>query len=119
YEVNRAIAPYMKKAANGASSLSEYQYTTYTFAHDEWLHIGDEVQRDGRTFVITKVTATLEQGLLKWTYVCAVPESVKQTKLYNSAIIGAAIDGKIIQVGRNQVKIHLNMDQKQDASKAQ
>ena len=119
YEVNRAIAPYMKKAANGASSLSEYQYTTYTFAHDEWLHIGDEVQRDGRTFVITKITATLEQGLLKWTYVCAVPESVKQTKLYNSAIIGAAIDGKIIQVGRNQVKIHLNMDQKQDASKAQ
>ncbi|MDR4999683.1 colicin E3/pyocin S6 family cytotoxin [Brevibacillus parabrevis] len=119
YEVNRAIAPYMKKAANGASSLSEYQYTTYTFAHDEWLHIGDEVQRDGRTFVITKVVGTLEQGLLKWTYVCAVPESVKQTKLYNSAIIGAAIDGKIIQVGRNQVKIHLNMDQKQDASKAQ
>ena len=119
YEVNRAIAPYMKKSANGSSSVAEYQYTTYTFEHDELLHIGDEVQRDGRTFVITKVTGTLEQGLLRWTYVCAVPESVKQTKLYNSAIIGAAIEGKIIQVGRNQVKIHLNMDKKQEASKAQ
>ncbi|WP_431809775.1 GH-E family nuclease [Brevibacillus agri] len=119
YEVNRAIAPYMKKSANGSSSVAEYQYTTYTFEHDELLHIGDEVQRDGRTFVITKVTGTLEQGLLRWTYVCAVPESVKQTKLYNRAIIGAAIDGKIIQVGRNQVKIHLNMDKKQEASKAQ
>ncbi|EJL23898.1 phage late control protein [Brevibacillus sp. BC25] len=119
YEVNRAIAPYMKKAANGSSSVSEYQYTTYTFDYDDLLQIGDEVQREGQTFVITKVTGKLEQGLLRWSYVCAVPESVKQTKLYNKAIIGAAIDGKVIQIGRNQVKLHLNMDKKQELSKAQ
>ncbi|MFI8711303.1 hypothetical protein [Brevibacillus brevis] len=92
YEVNRAIAPYMKKAANGSSSVREYQYTTYAFDYDDLLQIGDEVQREGQTFVITKVTGNLEQGLLRWSYVCAVPEAVKQTKLYNKAIIGAAID---------------------------
>ncbi|MBW5467847.1 late control protein [Brevibacillus formosus] len=119
YEVNRAIAPYMKKAANGSSSVSEYQYTTYAFDYDDLLQIGDEVQREGQTFVITKVTGKLEQGLLRWSYVCAVPEAVKQTKLYNKAIIGAAIDGKVIQIGRNQVKLHLNMDKKQEPSKAQ
>ncbi|MCC8434756.1 late control protein [Brevibacillus sp. M2.1A] len=119
YEVNRAIAPYMKKAANGSSSVSEYQYTTYAFDYDDLLQIGDEVQREGQTFVITKVTGKLEQGLLRWSYICAVPEAVKQTKLYNKAIIGAAIDGKVIQIGRNQVKLHLNMDKKQEPSKAQ
>ncbi|MGG4451457.1 nucleic acid/nucleotide deaminase domain-containing protein [Brevibacillus porteri] len=119
YEVNRAIAPYMKKAANGSSSVSEYQYTTYAFDYDDLLQIGDEVQREGQTFVITKVTGKLDQGLLRWGYVCAVPEAVKQSKLYNKAIIGAAIDGKVIQIGRNQVKLHLNMDKKQDPSKAQ
>ncbi|WP_429842735.1 late control protein [Brevibacillus sp. FIR094] len=119
YEVNRAIAPYMKKAANGSSSVSEYQYTTYAFDYDDLLQIGDEVQREGQTFVITKVTGKLEQGLLRWSYVCAVPEAVKQSKLYNKAIIGAAIDGKVIQIGRNQVKLHLNMDKKQEPSKAQ
>ncbi|UED73889.1 late control protein [Brevibacillus sp. DP1.3A] len=119
YEVNRAIAPYMKKAANGSSSVSEYQYTTYTFDYDDLLQIGDEVQREGQTFVITKVSGKLEQGLLRWSYVCAVPEAVKQSKLYNKAIIGAAIDGKVIQIGRNQVKLHLNMDKKQEPSKAQ
>ncbi|MFC8684459.1 late control protein [Brevibacillus porteri] len=119
YEVNRAIAPYMKKAANGSSSVSEYQYTTYAFDYDDLLQIGDEVQRESQTFVITKVTGKLEQGLLRWSYVCAVPEAVKQSKLYNKAIIGAAIDGKVIQIGRNQVKLHLNMDKKQEPSKAQ
>ncbi|WP_185746402.1 late control protein [Brevibacillus sp. AG162] len=103
YEVNQSIAP----------------YRTYTFEHDDVLELGDEVLREGQTFAITKRIASMVDGLFRWTYVCATRKSVKQKKIYNKAIIGAAIDGKIIQIGRNQVKIHLTIDKTQDKSKAQ
>ncbi|MFS0558039.1 late control protein [Brevibacillus sp. 179-C9.3 HS] len=103
YEVNQSIAP----------------YRTYTFEHDDILELGDEVLREGQTFAITKRIASMADGLFRWTYVCAARKSVKQKKIYNKAIIGAAIDGKIIQIGRNQVKIHLSIDKTQDKSKAQ
>ncbi|MFA4136150.1 MULTISPECIES: late control protein [unclassified Brevibacillus] len=103
YEVNQSIAP----------------YRTYTFGYDDVLELGDEVLREGQTYAITKRIASMVDGLFRWTYVCATRKSVKQAKIYNKAIIGAAIDGKIIQIGRNQVKIHLDIDKTQDKSKAQ
>ncbi|MFW5436754.1 late control protein [Paenibacillus apiarius] len=119
YEVNRMVVPYISEAGNGTASVREYRYTTYEFDYDEHLQIGDEVLLAERLYVITKRTGTMLQGVFRWSYVCAVPENVKRKKAFNSAIIGAAIDGTIIQVSRNQVKLHLDMDKQQDARKAQ
>ncbi|RJG21435.1 contractile injection system protein, VgrG/Pvc8 family [Paenibacillus thiaminolyticus] len=119
YEVNHAVVPYTAKSVDGTASVREYRYTTYEFENDECLEIGDKVMLAGQTFVITRRTGVMQQGVFRWRYVCAAPDKVKRKKSFNSTIIGAAIDGTIIQVSRNQVKLHLDMDKQQDASKAQ
>lgn len=57
----------------------------------------------GRRLSVTQCTGTMSQGLFRWTYVCAVREEVKCERIDNTAIIGASIDGRIIQVSRNQI----------------
>ena len=119
YEVNHAVVPYTAKSVDGTASVREYRYTTYEFENDECLEIGDKALLAGQTFVITRRTGVMQQGVFRWRYVCAAPDKVKRKKSFNSTIIGAAIDGTIIQVSRNQVKLHLDMDKQQDVSKAQ
>ncbi|WP_139070792.1 hypothetical protein [Paenibacillus sp. KS1] len=99
--------------------VSAYSFATYEFEHAGLLQLGDEVLLAGRRLSVIQRTGTMWQGLLRWTYVCAVREEVKCKRIDNAAIIGASIDGRIILVSRNQVKLHLDMDGQQDASKAQ
>ncbi|MEN1990840.1 hypothetical protein [Paenibacillus hubeiensis] len=56
----------------------------------------------------------MDRGLLQWTYTCALPTF--HPKLQTD-IIGAAIEGEIIDLKRNQVKIHLDMDENQQTGK--
>ncbi|MFW5433396.1 late control protein [Paenibacillus apiarius] len=119
YEVARDIAPYFKMDANGHDGIKEHHYTTYQFVLDEVLQIGDEIKCGEQTFIITKRRGFMERGLFKWQYTSSKPEGMTRQKVFNSAIVGAAIEGEIIEVSRNHVKVHLDMDRSQDASKAQ
>ncbi|MEC0154508.1 AHH domain-containing protein [Paenibacillus macerans] len=107
-------------AANEASAGEEViRHTGYTFEWPEILQLGDEVECGGVTFAIYKRTARMRQGVLTWSYECGRPEGLIVPKKYNSTVIGAAIEGKILQISRNQVRIHLDMDERQDPKDAQ
>ncbi|WP_223264069.1 hypothetical protein [Paenibacillus sp. IHB B 3084] len=83
------------------------------------LQLGDEVERNHETYVITKREGQLIHGLMTWSYECALSAGLKVPKIYNRTIIGAAIEGKILEVSRNQVRLHLDMDDQQNPKDAQ
>ncbi|AKG33341.1 contractile injection system protein, VgrG/Pvc8 family [Paenibacillus durus] len=118
FRMRRRIAPYLNHAANGRTNTSASDYTGYTFELQEILQPGDEVKRSGLTYVITKRTSTMTSGVMTWSYECALPQGVTVAKTYNRTIIGAAIEGKILEVSRNQVRLHLDMDDQQDPTDA-
>ncbi len=119
YEIKRELAPYLEWEMNHESGGQEQHYTSYRFEWGKLLQLGDEVKHGHVTYFITKRHGCLKHGLLQWSYECALPEGLKKRKLHNLAIIGASINGSIIDVERNQVKLHLEMDSKQDAGEAQ
>ncbi|WP_052410421.1 contractile injection system protein, VgrG/Pvc8 family [Paenibacillus durus] len=119
FRMRRRIAPYLNHAANGRTNTSASDYTGYTFEMQEILQPGDEVKRSGLTYVITKRTGTMTSGVMTWSYECALAQGVTIAKTYNQTIIGAAIEGKILEVSRNQVRLHLDMDDQQDPTDAQ
>ncbi|WP_458121841.1 contractile injection system protein, VgrG/Pvc8 family [Paenibacillus sp. Z6-24] len=113
----RTIAPYMKDAAQGKQT-SAIDYTRYTFEWHNILDIGDTVIRHEIKYVIVKRSAQMQKGQLVWSYECALPEGIKVTRIRNTVITGAAIEGKILDVHKNQVKIHLDIDDSQDPQHA-
>ncbi|MFB6367263.1 contractile injection system protein, VgrG/Pvc8 family [Paenibacillus elgii] len=118
YTIQREMDAYRETSVNGQAAVNESDYTSCRFELEIVLEIGDEVLREGQAFVITSRRGTIGQGLLKWEYVCALPQGLKRKKTYNLPIIGAAIEGSIIKVSRNQVKIHLDIDEAQGAQDA-
>ncbi|MCP3776151.1 phage late control D family protein [Paenibacillus sp. MZ04-78.2] len=118
YTIQREMDAYRETSANGQAAVNETDYTSCRFELETVLEIGDEVLREGQAFVITKRVGTIGQGALRWEYVCALPQGLKRKKTYNLPIIGAAIEGSIIKVSRNQVKIHLDIDEAQGAQDA-
>ncbi|WP_342418693.1 deaminase domain-containing protein [Paenibacillus sp. FSL H8-0168] len=119
FTLQRKIAPYLDQEANGWRSASIGDYTRYTFEWDQMLQLGDEVERNHETYVITKREGQLIRGLVTWSYECALLAGLKVPKIYNRTIIGAAIEGKILEVSRNQVRLHLDIDDQQNPKDAQ
>ncbi|KAF6625090.1 hypothetical protein H6F38_27415, partial [Paenibacillus sp. EKM208P] len=119
FTLQRKIAPYLDQEANGWRSASIGDYTRYTFEWDRMLQLGDEVERNHETYVITKREGQLIRGLMTWSYECALSQGLKVPKIYNRTIIGAAIEGKILDVSRNQVRLHLDIDDQQNPKDAQ
>ncbi|MDY8025132.1 contractile injection system protein, VgrG/Pvc8 family [Paenibacillus polymyxa] len=119
FALQRKIAPFLDQEANGWKSASIGDYTQYTFEWDQMLQLGDEVERNHETYVITKREGQLIRGLMTWSYECALSQGLKVPKIYNRTIIGASIEGKILEVSRNQVRLHLDMDNQQNPKDAQ
>lgn len=119
FEVTRRIQAYSYTASSDHIQKTQDKTTTYTFEWMSVLDIGDEVIKDGVVYVIAKRQAEMSQGRLVWIYECGPREGYKRGKIHNNAIIGAAIDGKIIGVSRQQVKVHLDMDSGQNPEAAQ
>ncbi|MMZ53940.1 Phage late control gene D protein (GPD) [compost metagenome] len=119
FRMRRQIAPYLNNAANGRANTSAEDYTSYTFEWPEMLQLGDEVKRSGLTYMVTKRTGIMTNGLMTWSYECVLPQGITIAKTYNETIIGAAIEGKILEVSRNQVRLHLDMDKHQNPKDAQ
>lgn len=118
YEKARDLENYLHTVAHGQHQVNEAQYTTYTFSLGQELQPGDEVSCEGATYLINRREAVMDRGLLQWTYTCALPTFHPLPKKLQTDIIGASIEGKIIDVKRNQVKIHLDMDEDQQAGEA-
>ncbi|MNW29176.1 hypothetical protein D3C74_60220 [compost metagenome] len=110
FTLKRNLAPYLDQVMNRGASVRAEDYTRYTFEWDRILQLGDEVHRGHEVYVITRRAGQMVGGLMTWSYECAIPEGQRVPKRYNQTIIGASIEGKIIEVSRNQVRLHLDLD---------
>jgi hypothetical protein len=117
--VTRRIQAYQYTASSEHVKKTRGNMTIYSFEWAGLLDIGDEVIIGSHTNVIAKRKAEMKHGRLIWTYECGPREGYTYGKIHNNTIIGAAINGKIIGVSRQQVKVHLDMDNDQKHDTAQ
>ncbi|ERI10664.1 DUF6531 domain-containing protein [Aneurinibacillus aneurinilyticus] len=103
---------------NDGTDVSETDYTFCEFESTEAYELGTSVQLKGRAYIITVREIHLDGGVLKFQYTAQPERSIRQRLVRNLDLIGAAFTGKIIDVTQNTVKIHLDIDKKQDKAKA-
>ncbi|WP_445477719.1 RHS repeat-associated core domain-containing protein [Lysinibacillus irui] len=112
------IDTYRLITENDGTDVREIDYTFCEFESTEAYELGTSVQLKGRSYVITAREVCLEGGVLKFQYSAQPEKSIRQRLVRNLDLIGAAFTGKIIDVTQNTVKIHLDIDKKQDKAKA-
>lgn len=118
YEIKKDIEAYRIIQSNSLEHVNPIHFVTYTIAAYDYLSLGTKVTYRGSTLYINKIERKLEGGELVSTYDLRQKMGLAQPKIYNQRITGVSIDGLIMEVKRNQVKVHLEIDNNQDQGKA-
>ncbi|RTQ92861.1 DUF6531 domain-containing protein [Lysinibacillus telephonicus] len=118
YQLRKDMDAYWLITENDGTDVSEADYIFCEFESTEAYELGTLVQLKGRTYIITVREINLDVGVLKFQYTAQPERSIRQRLVRNLDFIGAAFTGKIIDVTQNTVKIHLDIDEKQDKEKA-
>lgn len=96
----------------------EKDRTTYLLDSDTFLTVGDAVCHDGQKLYVYDLTCTMDKAGFHAIYKAMRAENItcEPVDLYDMA--GAALEGKIIAVQGEKVKVHLNADARQPVDKA-
>ncbi|WJQ80276.1 YwqJ-related putative deaminase [Brevibacillus brevis] len=119
YTISKRLSPYMETTENGyAAGMSENDFLTYEVESGQVLQLGDRVNYQGKELVVAGSTTRIDHALLIHTYQLMPEAGIRQNPIRNDDICGAALEGKIIDIQKDTVKIHLDIDPKQSKAEA-
>ncbi len=78
----------------------------------------DKVTFQDVVFTVIKKETTLTDGIVTYTYYLAKESSIRQDLIENKNILGVSINGKVLDIRPDRVKLHLSIDQNQPIEEA-
>ncbi|RFB33046.1 toxin C-terminal domain-containing protein [Brevibacillus sp. VP] len=118
YGVARSLDRYTEATTGHGSELDETAFTHYTTESGQYFALGDKVLFQEKELTVAASTARFTEGGLLYTYTLCQEEGVLQNPIRNEQLTGVSLEGKIIEIRRDTVKVHLDIDKTQDKSKA-
>ncbi len=113
FVVNRNLADFMNIAMNEGRG-SELDFTSYTIETDQIYNIGDKILFQEGELTVAGYTARLEDGVLKYTYILMLEESIRVRHILNETMVGATLQGRVEEVNGHAVKVLLDIDEGQE-----
>lgn len=92
--------------------------TVYEVEEDCYLDIGDVVKFQNQPFVVTQSTAAMRKGMLVYNYTLMPEAGLACKTIDNYRLVGASLEGQVIDVKGERVKLQLDRDdevQKEEA----
>lgn len=102
---------YFKTAA---PLFDKSQYVYYEMAGTERYQLGDTVVIDGRRLTVCGKSGQVVQGILVFQYRLANQTYVETERYDNPLLSGLSLTGKVLAVKQERLKLHLDIDAKQD-----
>ena len=118
YRVKKAIGNFLISSKNHLDSLTDSDYMYYEVESTQLFKIGNEVTFQAKKLYVYKIVSKLKNGLLKHIYTLTPKNGFSVHTTYNQAIIGASIQGKVIDVAGDKIRIHVDFDEGQEKSTA-
>ncbi|MGV2881491.1 contractile injection system protein, VgrG/Pvc8 family [Paenibacillus taichungensis] len=118
YTLRRDMKALKEAWSVGASDVSEKDFTSYVLDTHRWLALGDTVLFHEEELKVAACTSRTVRGMLRHTVTLSPESGIRQNEIRNDDIAGAALEGKIIGVTKDTVKVHLDVDADQSESEA-
>ncbi|WP_342481501.1 phage baseplate assembly protein V [Paenibacillus sp. FSL L8-0340] len=100
------------------SDVREADFTSYRVETRRWFGLGDTVQFQGQELRVATAESRLMQGMLIHTYTLSPHSGIRENEIRNDELAGASLEGKILAVTKDTVKVHLNVDATQAENEA-
>ncbi|AJS61109.1 contractile injection system protein, VgrG/Pvc8 family [Paenibacillus sp. IHBB 10380] len=111
YRVYKDLLAYKNEGGGDNTDLSEQDFICYEVMLDQVLELGDRVTFKGQKLHVFEVQTEMKSSVLTHKYTLCSKKAGYKRKRYNSKLIGASIQGKVMEVVRDEVKIQLDTDQ--------
>lgn len=118
YTLRRDMRALKEAWSVGAVSVTEKDFTSYVLDTHRWLALGDTVLFHEEELKVAACTSRTVRGMLRHTVTLSPESGIRQNEIRNDDIAGAALEGKIIGVTKDTVKVHLDVDADQSESEA-
>ncbi|MFD1885223.1 AHH domain-containing protein [Paenibacillus wenxiniae] len=109
YTAHKDLAAYQRAVATGAE-LHDTDFFRYELQYNEPLAIGDRVRFRDKQLVVKELHAQMEKGELLFNYVLARESGVRHPIILNQKAIGVALEGTVLDVRGEEVKLKLDVD---------
>lgn len=118
YTVQKRVGEYQSAAENRVPGIDDQDFTVYEVESPQILEVGDEVSFKSKKLVVGEAVTEMKEGILTNTYKLFPHKGLSRKKMYNNAIIGASIQGRVLQIQKDNIRAKLDMDDQQDESTA-
>lgn len=115
--VSKRIDDYLKCSKN-YEQWNHLDFVTYYLESVYYYELGDRVIFNDIVFVIIEKCSQIIEGTFVHQYRLCRETAIKQNIQYNEKLQGLALDGKVIAIQSDKVKLHLCIDKLQDSNKA-
>lgn len=118
YSVSKEIGQYRIASENYNKKIDEKDFIYYKIETEDLLNLGDSISFQNKKLYIYRSVSKLKNGVLIHEYTMAPENRLRQDILYNEKIVGASVEGKVIDIQEDNVRIHLDIDEKQNKDEA-
>lgn len=117
YIIEKSIKDYFEWQGN-YNDCTEQDFITYCIESTNNYELGDRVSYKGVSFVVVEKISQLSRGILVYTYRLQREDGIKQSTIYNPKFAGLSIEGKVLAVEKDKLKLHLSIDSEQKVDEA-
>ncbi|EQB90140.1 hypothetical protein J2Z44_001680 [Clostridium punense] len=118
YTVYKQLDVFNLMKKNYLSDAVESDYVIYEIQTPNILKLGSRVNFKNSVFYVGACNEELINGVLCNTYKAQKLNGLRQKQLFNMEIVGASLDGQVIDVKRDKLKIKLDIDENQSKESA-
>ncbi|MCI8408666.1 MAG: hypothetical protein HFJ09_05265 [Lachnospiraceae bacterium] len=117
FQLKKNVTEYMQYHAQDTLAAGQ-DFMTMTIQSLKPYAVGDILSYDGNEYRICFVKMKYTDGMLRYTYRLRNKRGMKWRKKYHSGLAGRSINGKILKVSKDKVKLHLDIDKSQPVEEA-
>ncbi|RDY32215.1 contractile injection system protein, VgrG/Pvc8 family [Lachnotalea glycerini] len=118
YNLLNHLEEYRTKTGNNLNDIIAEDTWYYQVKSRDLYELGNCVEFNKKELYIYKIESRLEGAELLHTYYLKRAKGFKQIHVYNKKLIGASIEGNVISISSDKVKVHLSVDAAQEESTA-
>jgi hypothetical protein len=118
FSVRKKIGDFRYLSENNTEGIDEKDFTYYEIETDKFLNIGDKVQYNDISLLVCKAMYYFEDSVLRNLYLLTPEKGLSQKLKLNDNLFGAAIEGKVIELSEDNVRVHLDIDEAQKKEEA-
>ncbi|WCN36400.1 contractile injection system protein, VgrG/Pvc8 family [Aneurinibacillus uraniidurans] len=118
YSIKKMLSDYRETSENYDSGVADADFSCYTIETHEYFTIGDPVTFKGTERKVSQSVTMMRDGMITHEYILTPEKGIRQNFIVNSQISGVSLQGKVIDVKKDMVRIHLDIDPEQKKKEA-